>query len=137
LPRLEIGHYLSSGRLSDTFSANLNSHHVVIKLVDLESFTSSGEPDEYDLCSAVYAISNEMSLYWTHLESLQGAVVPRLFEVCVGQTDGMRDVFMMVFEDVGEAISVDWKGIPSFMRYVFMTKSITLASLPVPFFSVC
>jgi len=50
-PDIRFGHYFSSGRLADAFTAHLgpSSLPVMVKVIDLESFTLPGQPDAYDL----------------------------------------------------------------------------------------
>ncbi len=119
-PDLRLGHYLASGRLSDTFTAHLgpSSQPVVIKLTDLDTFSPLEEPDAYNLASATAAVRKEIELYLTHLKRLQGVLVPTSHKIYIGQSVGMRTVVMMVLEDVGKALGDDWQGIPLATRYV-------------------
>ncbi len=120
---LKLISHISSGRLSDVFQATLSTHPVVIKLVDLESFTTSGEPDQYDLSSAQAAVTTEIDLYLGQLSPLQGKVVPRCHAVYIGETHvpwtGLRDlrpVIVIVLDDVGRAIAPEWQAVPVNLR---------------------
>lgn len=89
----------------------------MIKLIDLESFPEQNPPpDSYNLTDATRALNNELNLYLTHLAPLQGKVVPRLYAIYVGRSEGRGNVVMLVLEDVGEAVSESWSGIPDLLR---------------------
>lgn len=119
-PELRIGTYLSSGRLADTFTSDLDSEPSVIKFIDLATFDGP-DPEAYDVSSAISALCNEIKLYTTRLRPLQGIVVPRLLRVFVGNTpdwDPSRPVVMMVLEDVGEAVADTWSAVSAIASYV-------------------
>ena len=124
LSHLRLKYLASSGRLSDVFHATLDQNAVVIKLVDLESFTLSGEPDQYSLDEARTAVTRELDLYLGPLRELQPRFVPRCHGVCVGETrqpwtgrsSVTPSVIALVLDDVGEPIAEDWHTIPQELR---------------------
>ncbi len=123
LSHLRLKYFASSGRLSNVFHATLDQNAVVIKLVDLESFTLSGEPDQYSLDEARTAVMRECDLYLGPLRELQPRFVPRCHGVCVGETgqpwtghQSLRPVIALVLDDVGEPIAEDWHTIPQELR---------------------
>ncbi len=120
---LQLKSYLSSGRLSDVFSATLGEKLVVVKLVDLETFDRNALADGYDFASAELAITREIALYLHQLAQLQDDIVARCHGVYVGQTHQpwmglrqLRPVLALILDDVGNSIAQDWRDIPHSLR---------------------
>jgi hypothetical protein len=113
VPRLRVVEHIGHGRLADAFRAHLfhptltpsSGAFVIVKLVDLETFSICGPNThyDYDLPQAEEAVNREMDLYNGPLHSLQTSVVPRMFGAWKGTFGQHRKpVYCLVLEDAGE-----------------------------------
>ena len=79
---------------------------VIAKFVDLESFSQhiSFTPS-YTPYQALEAVRNEVNLYQTSLEPLQGRIVPQFVDFWVGTMQSMdttRQILVVILEDLGD-----------------------------------
>lgn len=113
--RIQVGDYLSSGRLWDVFHADLvlpsarPSLPAIIKFLVPQPGCRFDTYSEHEMRRAVV---KEDVLYRGPLKTIQGTVVPRYYGLWAGilKVDGpfdvTRDVWGMMIEDVGDALEM-------------------------------
>jgi len=114
---LELISFISHGRLSDAYRSALTLFHTpssttrtkwscVTKVVDIATFPLESEDGyTYAAVAARRAVKNEWEMFETHLRSVQGEVVPRMYGSWISAESGEDPVWIMCMEDAGEMMT--------------------------------
>ncbi len=151
---LELISFISHGRLSDAYRSALTLFHTpssttrtkwscVTKVVDIATFPLESEDGyTYAAVAARRAVKNEWEMFETHLRSVQGEVVPRMYGSWICAESGEDPVWIMCMEDAGEMMTDrpeeldrDQKYVKAFwllLAVLFINPSSLLTILPLP-----